>query len=268
MSERDYFSLRYTVPGFVIFLLVMGMNYGPIYNILSRQGVTDVSGIALSLLSLFASSAVGFLISQVWFKIYHHTREWANLLGKEPIYQNMPNTLNENIKKCLGLGWEINTKGKLNLYQRIQEEKLAAAIDYILNKQPDNITKFLHRKIDLYHTMSCVLISLLSGLLIGVVIRLVCVISSEKTYICLTKFDLGLYWSTVILAIIFILIFYKLRKEILFEYQPMIEIVLNQKLNPSSEGTSEKYIDLFKRTFQDLYPEDTDNESTKIEYLV
>jgi hypothetical protein len=117
MLSRPYVMMAWakgilteTFPGFVVLMIIIGLNYGPVYNILTRQGVTDVSGLAISLITLFASSAVGFLISQIWFKIYHYNREWAKLLGKEPINKKRVNTLRPDGRKICRIRLESKVR--------------------------------------------------------------------------------------------------------------------------------------------------------------
>jgi hypothetical protein len=41
--------------------------------ILIRQGITaDVTGFGVAVITLFATSAIGFLISQFWFAFFHN----------------------------------------------------------------------------------------------------------------------------------------------------------------------------------------------------
>jgi len=65
MAERQYFSLRYAIPGYAFILLVIAINYVPLLNILPE--FSEVFGAFLAFLSLFSGSAIGFLICQAWW---------------------------------------------------------------------------------------------------------------------------------------------------------------------------------------------------------
>lgn len=92
MSKRDYFSVRYTVPGYTLILLVIGINYFPFLKILETTEFGSVFGAFLGFLSLFASSALGFLVSQLY---------WWRFLSKCALFgvKEFGNTLNVLVEK-------------------------------------------------------------------------------------------------------------------------------------------------------------------------
>jgi len=61
MSERRYFSLRYTVPGYTFILLVIGINYVPLIEFMKTTGAPEVFGAILAFASLLTGSALGYL---------------------------------------------------------------------------------------------------------------------------------------------------------------------------------------------------------------
>jgi len=238
MSEREYFSLRYTVPGFVFILVVIGLNYSVILNIVTRQGMTDVSSIAVSILSLFASSAIGFLISQIWFSIFHKKRIYAKILQKHGIEDAM--------KKSFG--WN---KDKEKSKER--DEIMGTSVDYILNyvlkTDQCNLYRFFQRKIDLYHTMSSTWISLIIGLIVGLPLR-VCLYFSGYPFDL--KIDYCLFGFTIGATIFFFMLLTYLREEIFFEYHPMLKLLFNSK-----EVKGNKDINLnFRQVFNNIYFDD------------
>lgn len=67
MSERQYFSLRYAIPGFAFILILIGINFVPLLKFLEEiPAFKDSFGAFLAFFSLFSGSAIGFLISQFW----------------------------------------------------------------------------------------------------------------------------------------------------------------------------------------------------------
>jgi len=67
MSERNYFERRTAVPGFSFLLFVIAMNCIPLSKILADSGVEPALGVFLAVLTLLGGSAIGFLVSQVWW---------------------------------------------------------------------------------------------------------------------------------------------------------------------------------------------------------
>lgn len=236
MSERDYFSLRYTVPGFVLILVIVGLNYNPINLILTRLGITDVLGLAISITTLFASSAIGFLISQIWFAYFHSKRLFARILEKDDVEEYMTDAFQ----------W----KPKKEKSDKERDTAMGTIIDYILNfgvkdnENVDRILKFFQRKIDLYHTMSSALVSLYLGLGLGLFFRILAV-WSWSGYSFNPKLDFFLFELTTIMTGVFILTILYLRDELFFEYHPMLKLLLKNL----------DYKIFFEDTFRKVFPE-------------
>ena len=234
MSERDYFSLRYTVPGFALILVVIGLNYKPMHLILARQGITDILGLAISILTLFASSAIGFLISQIWFTWFHRKRLFARILEKDKVEDYMAKAFH----------WKLNAKkGKE------RDVIMSTLIGYFLNTEikSEKIFGFFQRKIDLYHTMSCAWVSLLSGLVIGLSFRGMAVWSWSGYGGFDLKLDYALFFFTVAITATFVVLLYKLSKTIFIEYHPMLKLILNNLA--AANGKS------FSANFKEVFPE-------------
>lgn len=78
MSERSFFNLRYALPGYTFILLNLLINLRfLLYLFMTIMPDIQLSEIALSLLgvlfgflTLMSGSAVGFLVSQVWYIFY------------------------------------------------------------------------------------------------------------------------------------------------------------------------------------------------------
>jgi hypothetical protein len=247
MSDRDYFSLKYTVPGFALILVIIGLNYKPMLFILSRQGTTDVLGLAISILTLFASSAIGFLISQIWFAWFHHKRIYARLLEEQ------------NVQDYMATAYHWKPKEKSD---KVRDEIMATAIDYILNceVQNDKLFGFIQRKIDLFHTMSCAWVSLSFGLAIGLLFRGLAWWSSGLYVLGLDlKLDCVLFAFTSISAIFLVLLLrYYLTKKIFVEYHPMLKLFLNSL-------TTEKKT--FSENLKQVFPEYIKCEEIKTEKM-
>jgi hypothetical protein len=247
MPERDYFSLRYAVPGFVFILIVFGTNYSVVLSIIARQGAKDALSISVAILSLFASSAIGFLISQSWFFYFHKKRIYADILRKPK----------QEIEKSMkdSFGWRLKPEDKKDekkdkKEERKRDEIMGTAIDYALNSfssENNDLFKFFQRKIDLYHTMSCTLFSLYIGLGLG--------LSTRGIWFCRILrwpfdafLDFFLFLFTIGAVLIFIYVLRYLRSEIFFEYHPMLKLFLNsikdeEKINKNLHEVYGEYVD-------------------------
>lgn len=69
MSERAFFSLRHSIPGFTFIALIVSTNLAPIFGRLG--GAEAGTEIFVGFLSLFSGPAFGFLISQFWWFTFH-----------------------------------------------------------------------------------------------------------------------------------------------------------------------------------------------------
>ena len=93
--------------------MITGLNYGPILTILTNTKIGDF-GIVLSFLSLFASSAIGFLVSQLWHTHFHRIRVYAK------VYQNVLKDMETK------LDWKPKQP------EKDSDIKTAAVLDYML----------------------------------------------------------------------------------------------------------------------------------------
>jgi hypothetical protein len=237
MSGREYFDLRYTVPGFVFILIIVGVNYSIIVNLFTRQGVTDVFSISISIITLFASSAIGFLISQVWFGYYHLRRVYAKIIRMKG--KKLEDSLITNF------GWIKKEKADAET-----DYRLGSAIDYILNTQcNDNLFRFFQRKIDLFHTMSSICVSFILGLSIGIPIRVILLIF-DRYYTFNTIFDLFLFIFTIITSVCIIAVLLYLRREIFFEYHPIMRVLFDN--DSTKEEINQKMRNTFNQDFSEL----------------
>jgi uncharacterized protein YacL len=251
MSDREYFSLRYTVPGFVFILTIVGLNYSNVLSFLVEEGKIEVFGLVISLISLFASSAVGFLIAQIHFLWFHKMRDYAKILKRNDIETFMQREL----------GWK--TKDKLTEmmkskdFEKKRDYSMGASLDYILLKSGnENIIDFLRRKIDLYHTMQSTLVSIYIGLIVGLIIRLLTIKSLSFNSMNL---DNTLFISTLIAVILLIIFLYFLsHDEILFEYYPFIKLFICSK-DAKKIITEPNFREVFKDYFEDKNPQKTLN---------
>ena len=159
MSERHYFDLRYTIPGFAFVLTIIATNHVPLLRILELGQVSEVFGAFLAFLSLFSGSAIGFLVTQAWWWY------WQNHFGILEV-----DTYNQAVdafcKKYEIKKPECNSKKK---------REFITAIDYVMRSKIDESIKAIltaaERRWDMFHTLTSTYLALLSGLVIGLLSR-------------------------------------------------------------------------------------------------
>ena len=176
MSERSFFDWRNSLPGFTFILFVLGMNFAPLLFVFTTQSIQATFGAILAFFTLVSGSAIGFLLSQVWWQ--HYRNHGAHYyFGKNPRKQI------ERLVKKYGLLPARNT-GDIN---RIQ--KVLAVYSYILfsqqQKDPE-LVNYLIRRGDTFHSFSATRISLLLGLGFGFLFRIL-----SQVFIFRWTFEIG-----------------------------------------------------------------------------
>ena len=84
MSERTFFTLRYALPGYIFLLSVILVNWESLFSV---RALSPVFGALFAFLYLLSGSAIGFLVSQLWY-VYFNWR----LFGKY-YYHDKINTI-------------------------------------------------------------------------------------------------------------------------------------------------------------------------------
>lgn len=168
MPEREFFSYRFAVPGYTFILIIIAVNYIPMLKILEVTKAGEVFGAFLAFLSLFSASALGFLISQIW---------WVRFDGKGRAF---------GIKKCK-LAEKAFVKKlderKLKTCQNMSEvdrkKVLELMSDYILlhskkheEKTFSKLWRYSERKWDMYHVLSSTFIALQIAYALGIALRI------------------------------------------------------------------------------------------------
>lgn len=141
MSRRDYFSVRYTIPGYTLILIVIGINYVPLLRFLEITGLESIFGAFLAFFSLFAGSALGFLVSQLY---------WWWFLSKGALFgvKEFKKTLNALVEKYDLIRPPWNKDTQMEVY---------ALFDYVDNSVEKGKEKLLGleaRRWDMYHLLS------------------------------------------------------------------------------------------------------------------
>jgi len=210
MSERSYFSLRYAIPGYTFILLVITLNYVPLLEILKTYGFESAFGAFLAFLSLLSGSAIGFLLTQFYWR-------WFQFRGAE--YSAEPRSIKTLINKYdLARCDEIEDKKEAHACKK----KIIVIHDYITHYEREKqkgVFIYIERRWDIYHLLSSTFHTLLIGSVSGLFFRI-------ASHFLLFEFPLsgelfqGFYdflgteesWVMLIIIVLVILLLYLLQK--------------------------------------------------------
>jgi hypothetical protein len=149
MPEREFFSLRNTVPGVTFILIIIGINSFPLITLLNTQA--QGSQLFLGILTILTGSAIGFLITQFWWGSFER---WKRLRVKM-----LSNTL-----KCITLKFSIANAKQDNA-------EALRVFDFISGSEDCRLSNYASRRWDMYHLLSATLYAVGLGLGLGVLIR-------------------------------------------------------------------------------------------------
>jgi len=221
MSERVFFSLRYTVPGYVFVFLVLSVNISPSLRFLENSGSPEVFGAILAFASLLGGSVAGFLVSQFWWWWFHH---------KGGIY---------GIKEFAPEIKILEDELKLNLPK--DKEKKRKVVEAFLDltsslEKKGALRELVWRRWDLFTTLSSVRHVLWIGLGAGIAFRVF--IEFRLAYYRTLLFDnppdnpenLAFILAIVIVAGLWFF-FGRVRKHLLSRYAPLHEALVRRSLS-------------------------------------
>ena len=214
MAVREYFSFRYAIPGYTFILLVVLVNYVTLLKVL-RQPVSDVFGALLAFVSLFTGSAIGFLVSQIWYLWYQAGRGWFGHVDRE---------LQELLHDTYGIETELQKKG------------IEPFLTYIRFRWgPKNEKRFegyFQKRMDLYHLLSSTITTFGLAWASGILFRLVfwlCFGYPIFTDLFADLLSCSELWVQIIILItVFFLAlgFHRGRRKVMTEYSLMVTAYL------------------------------------------
>lgn len=159
MPERQYFSLRYAIPGYTFILLIIGINHAPLLAILPGTGFATVFGAFLAFLSLLSGSAIGFLVSQVWWWRFQKD---IGILGLEEFKKTSYRALSETFDL---------EESQIEGYPK---RKLVAVLDYVTHYDADKgVLGLSQRRWDMYHVLSSTSYSMGIAVGAGIICRII-----------------------------------------------------------------------------------------------
>ena len=163
MSERNYFNIRNSLPGFTFLLIVILLNIFPLLHYFNESDL-DV-GIVFSILSLFIAQSFGFLVGQMWWRYFQ--------------YKNIQ-FFNDEHNPKISMQYIIdNFYDRIDNFNNRRDDRIQYIIStydyvahYLLSKKKYNeVVKYTTRRWDLFHTLNITLRAIYTAILIGFVVR-------------------------------------------------------------------------------------------------
>lgn len=241
MADRDYFDMRYAIPGFAFLLVVITMNYVPILNTIRDVPIGTAFTALLAFVSVLSGSAIGFLISQVWFIWHNGPGGILNLETLKGTRDKLIDDFNLNMPKKEFPKWKIwkIQIQKIGVPKRQYWEdnrKLDVLMTCLLHKRENTETnRYIQRRLDIYQTLSCIALSIGSGIIIGFTMR-----ALYEYRVLKHVFDFGSVFSTsefyvvgfiTMLQFVALLVAFFGRRFPLKNYNCMLTIVIQEYQN-------------------------------------
>ena len=208
MSDRSYFSLRYAVPGYSFLFTLFMINIFPFYSSIIGRGIELTFSASLGILSLFGGSAIGFLISQVWWYIFQRRGAiFSDFLDR--------NKARPPVQRLMEKYHLINPKNVENTQQ--QRQRVVNVYGYIkhseLERGMEKIVNYTTRRWDMHHVLSSTRISLIIGTILGIIIRFIIATFPETTKILLNGYE---FLFIIIIALIVRFLIYTIERGLLW----------------------------------------------------
>lgn len=152
MSERTFFELRHALPGFVFILWGLAINPDVVIKLFVLFGSNTGFGVFFGFFTLLSGSGIGFLVSQLWWFVFQFC--YKGSYGR-PIRPSMKYIIDKyNLDKKMMNGEKIAD----------DVQKMITIRNYLVFYKTDkNILDYLSRRSDMYHLLSSVLTSFLTG---------------------------------------------------------------------------------------------------------
>lgn len=148
MSERNFFNIRYALPGYT-FILIMILVANPVI-IETLVGLTEVHFLITAFIAFFtllSGGAIGFLISQVYYFFHNSCFNRFSLL---------------DTRKFL--------KKEFKLVDNTHQE--VVFLDYLFHQSDERTINYVTRRFDLQHTFGSTLFAIGFGVIFGIYFKI------------------------------------------------------------------------------------------------
>jgi len=202
MPERTFFSLRYGSPGYTFILLVFLVALPSLQKILFQEvpiGNTQFAAAFLAFFALLEGSAMGFLISQIWYLFYNELLHRRFKLRQARDF----------LQRTYGL--DAKDFGLQTIF-----------LDYAMQLSRKNMLTYTQRRWDLLHTIGSTFFAALLGSSLGLLLRTLLPVSGSVVGIPTALYDFLLFM--ILEFLLFVLVFSLLHVSV--EHARMAEIIL------------------------------------------
>jgi hypothetical protein len=229
MSEREYFSVRYLIPGSTFVLLVVAYYIVPLFRLTSSQQNSAIFG---AILALLGSPTIGFLVSQLWWWWFQHTLGPYKMSGVEPLAEKILKTEREEDKK-----------NALIVHDYVLHSELHS------KKELEGLSKYAFRRYDNYVLLSCTEWSLYFGVVLGLLSRLATAYFLIKvSFLSFETIEVWLWIIIPIIAVIMILAIRNGKKWLRREHEE-IHIAVIKKIIKDPKFDVERLKAIFPREY-------------------
>jgi len=186
-SERTFFSLRYTIPGYIFILILILVTLPKLRIIFTDIVSTDLIGIVLGF--LLSGPPVGFLVSQIWYVLFK-----SDYLRELGFWRGL----------CLGDGVDVQWRRRKFLRERFnlrrqypQELTFSNYIHTLLEGDPWR--DYTERRFNLMHILGSSLFAILLSICISY-IPMMFIFAIQGTTIIVVAYEIWLFIVILILA--------------------------------------------------------------------
>jgi len=242
MPERGYFSLRYAIPGYTFILVVVGINYFPLTEFITKTGAPEFFGAILAFISLLTGSALGFLISQFWWWWFHMRGGFFGTKG----FKQEELMLTEEYKLVL----PNESKERRNVAEAI--------LDFAMGlEKKERISELIWRRWDMYHLLSATFHTLWVGVAVGIVYRLSFEHFLYKTFglklILEGKISPWQKAESVFLLLLFVgvcvllFLFWRSRRNLIDKFYPLHKALVRRSLQENMDELTKAFPSYFPK---------------------
>jgi len=236
MSERSLFDVRYTFPGYTFLLFTFFMFIEQIL-INYTEPKFGFFSVIFGFIYLLSGAPIGYFVSQIWYLYFHHWKKgyyWNDRrkTKKKEYVKYLTELVDDEVKL-------INDN----------PDKTLVILDYMFNisKDREKLRSYITRRWDLYHIMGSTEVSIIFGILTGILLKPYFIIDkftclndgydflSNYVNILFYNFTTTFYIKDIVIFIFGILLFWGFqigKKRISHEHEDMVDILIrNVNLN-------------------------------------
>jgi hypothetical protein len=148
MPERNFFNFRYGLPGYTFILIIILVAYPRSCELfISLNEMSALVPAFLAFFTLLGGSAIGFLVSQLWYFLHNLVFNRRSLSDSREFLRT-----------------------KFNLVENTHQE--IVFLDYVFHQSEDKIVDYVARRFDLQNTLGSTFLATVLGVTFGIFIKI------------------------------------------------------------------------------------------------